>query len=90
MTGGDGGSIVVLTDVSELVEAVESSVVTVTLTQLRPDELGDAMEVPAGAGTGVVIDADGHVLTNAHVVAGALSVIVVGSDGEPRSAQKNA
>ena len=87
MSGGNIGPNVVLTDVSELVEAVESSVVTVTLTQLQPDELGDEMEVPAGAGTGVVIDADGHILTNAHVVAGARSVIVVGPDGEPRTAQ---
>ena len=87
MSDGNAGSNVVLTDVSELVKAVESSVVTVTLTQLQPDELGDAMEVPAGAGTGVVIDEEGHVLTNAHVVAGARSVIVVGPDGEPRSAQ---
>ncbi len=51
MSGGNAGSNVVLTDVS-LVEAVESSVVTVTLRQLQPDELGDAMEVPAGAGLG--------------------------------------
>ena len=83
----DAGFHVVLTDVSELVEAVEPSVVTVTLTQLRLDELGAFAEVPAGAGTGVVIDDNGHVLTNAHVVAGARSVIVVGSDGEPRTAQ---
>ena len=83
----DAGFHVVLTDVSELVEAVEPSVVTVTLTQLRLDELGDVTEVPVGAGTGVVIDDDGHVLTNAHVIAGASSVIVVGPDGEPRAAQ---
>ncbi len=51
MSDGNAGSNVVLTDVS-LVEAVESSVVTVTLRQLQPDELGDAMEVPAGAGLG--------------------------------------
>ena len=51
MSDGNAGSNVVLTDVS-LVEAVESSTVTVTLRQLQPDELGDAMEVPAGAGLG--------------------------------------
>ncbi|MCZ6736920.1 MAG: trypsin-like peptidase domain-containing protein, partial [Actinobacteria bacterium] len=75
------------TDVSELVEAVEASVVTVTLTQLRLDQLGDVTEVPVGVGTGVVIDDDGHILTNAHVVVGARSVIVVGPDGQPRTAQ---
>ncbi len=51
MSDGNAGPNVVLTDVS-LVEAVESSVVTVTLRQLQPDELGDAMEVPVGAGLG--------------------------------------
>ena len=88
-TGGEteAGFHVVLTDVSELVEAVASSVVTVTLTQLRLDELGGVTEIPVGAGTGVVIDDDGHVLTNAHVIAGARSVIVVGPDGKPRTAQ---
>lgn len=83
----DAGFDVVLTDVSELVEAVEASVVTVTLTQLRLDQLGDVTEVPVGVGTGVVIDDDGHILTNAHVVVGARSVIVVGPDGQPRTAQ---
>lgn len=37
MSGGNAGSNVVLTDVSELVDAVESSVVTVTLRQVQPD-----------------------------------------------------
>ncbi len=78
---------VVLTDVSELVKAVQPSVVTITQTQLRLDALGSVAEVPAGAGTGVVIDRQGHVLTNAHVVAGAQSVVVVGHDGAPRRAQ---
>ena len=38
-----------------------------------------------GAGTGVVLDTDGHILTNAHVVAGAESVTVT-VNGEDRSA----
>ena len=49
--------------------------------------MGGVTEIPVGAGTGVVIDDDGHVLTNAHVIAGARSVIVVGPDGKPRTAQ---
>ena len=80
------GLAVTLTDVSELVKAVEASVVTVTQTQLRLDDIQGG-EVPSGTGTGIVIDNEGHVLTNAHVVAGAQSVIVVGFDGSPRNAQ---
>ena len=78
---------VTLTDVSELVKAVESSVVTVTQTQLQLDGLQGGTEVPTGTGTGVVTDNEGHVLTNAHVISGAQNVIVVGSDGVPRDAQ---
>ena len=83
----DRGLDVTLPDVSELVKAVEQSVVTVTQTQLQLDELQRVAEVPTGTGTGVVTDNDGHVLTNAHVVAGAQNVIVVGFDGMPRAAQ---
>ncbi|MFQ5947915.1 MAG: S1C family serine protease, partial [Acidimicrobiia bacterium] len=79
---------VALTDVSELVKATEGKIVTVTQTRLRLDELGQGLtEVPAGTGTGIVIDAQGHILTNAHVVAGALNVIVVGPDGRRRPGQ---
>ena len=81
-SGAQPGLAVTLTDVSELVKAVEASVVTVTQTQLRLDDIQGG-EVPSGTGTGVVIDNEGHVLTNAHVVAGAQSVIVVGFDGSP-------
>lgn len=80
------GLAVTLTDVSELVKAVEASVVTVTQTQLQLDDLGGT-EVPTGTGTGVVVDSNGHILTNAHVVAGAQNVIVVGFDGRSRAAQ---
>jgi S1-C subfamily serine protease len=82
----DPGLVVTLTDVSELVKSVEASVVTVTQTQLQLDDLQET-EVPTGTGTGVVTDNDGHVLTNAHVIAGAQNVIVVGYDGRQRAAQ---
>lgn len=36
---------------------------------------------PIGAGTGIVMTADGYILTNAHVVAGGSSVNVIFSDG---------
>ena len=37
---------------------------------------------PTGVGTGIVLDADGHILTNSHVIEGAESVSVTLHDGE--------
>jgi S1-C subfamily serine protease len=39
-------------------------------------------EVPQGTGSGVIIDAQGHILTNNHVVAGATTINVTLSNGE--------
>lgn len=74
-----------LYDVSELAEMVANGVVSVTQEQVRLDFFGDPSQVPAGAGTGIVID-DGLILTNAHVIEGASSVTVVAPDGRQRQA----
>jgi serine protease Do len=78
--------VVDLYDVSALVEKVSAGVVSVTQSQVRIDPFGNPEEVPAGTGTGIVVD-DGLVLTNAHVIAGAESVVVVGPGGEPIDAE---
>jgi putative serine protease PepD len=57
--------------------AVLPSVVSVEVTGARG----------AGTGSGFVIDADGHILTNAHVVASGGDVRVVYSDGRRESAR---
>ncbi|MDG4824171.1 trypsin-like peptidase domain-containing protein [Asanoa sp. WMMD1127] len=51
--------------------------------------LPGVVSVRAGAagGSGFVIDAQGHVITNNHVVAGATNVSVVGGDGRRRPAE---
>jgi putative serine protease PepD len=51
--------------------------------------LPGVVSVRAGAagGSGFVIDGQGHVITNNHVVAGASSVSVVGGDGRRRAAE---
>lgn len=65
----------------ELFERAGPSVVYITTLTRRVDWFGrTASEVPQGTGTGFVWDADGHVITNAHVVRGAGAVEVVMSD----------
>jgi S1-C subfamily serine protease len=48
-------------------EAASPATVFVTQTQVAIDPLLRAVEVPAGAGTGFVWDAEGHIVTNCHV-----------------------
>lgn len=80
----DGDFEVTLVDVSELVEAVRDGVVTVSQTRLTFDMFRQPVEVPTGTGTGIVVDEEGRILTNFHVVAGADRVFVYAADGEPR------
>lgn len=75
-----------LYDVSDLVKQVRNGVVSVTQERVRLDLFGVPEEVPAGAGTGIVISDDGLVLTNFHVIEGANRVLVTAQDGRPREA----
>jgi S1-C subfamily serine protease len=78
---------VTLYDVSELVKKVRPGVVTVTQTQITIGFFGGTSEQEAGTGTGIVIDDEGRILTNFHVIAGAERVFVIAEDGEPRPAR---
>lgn len=83
-------------DVAEVVEKLKPSVVTIsstTVTQSNSYGYGFGQGNPYGgsatsrsAGTGVIVSADGEVLTNAHVVSGAQSIEVTLSDGTTHSA----
>ncbi|HEX2236067.1 MAG TPA: trypsin-like peptidase domain-containing protein [Actinomycetota bacterium] len=64
-------------DVAEMVEDVLPSVVNVRVTSVGPD-----LAQRQGEGSGVVIDRNGIILTNAHVVQGAVEVTIVTSDGK--------
>jgi len=75
-----------LFDISPLVKKVEGGVVAVTQDQVLTDFYGNPQEVPVGAGTGVVIDDQGHILTNFHVVKGASKITVTSRDGKARPA----
>ncbi len=66
-------------DAAAVVKAVEPSVVTIAV-QITQQQFGRTVTGSA-AGTGIILTADGEVLTNAHVVAGATSITVT-LDGE--------
>jgi S1-C subfamily serine protease len=76
-----------LTDVSDLVKAVSDGVVSVTQDRVTQDLFGTPQEIPAGAGSGIVVNDQGLILTNNHVIEGASDVFVTGHDGTQRQAQ---
>jgi S1-C subfamily serine protease len=65
----------------ELVEKVSPAVVTVINEQQVSDMLGNQQTVQAGAGTGFIIDNEGHIVTNWHVVTQGTSFSVIMADG---------
>lgn len=66
-------------DVPSIIDAVDSSVVSIsTEIQVRQGRFNATAE---SAGTGIVYDDAGHILTNAHVVDGATSIRVTTEDG---------
>jgi S1-C subfamily serine protease len=77
---------VVLNDVSDLVKAVRPGVVSVIESGLSMDMFRQQVETE-GQGTGIVIDAEGRILINYHVICGADAVSVYAEDGRERSAR---
>lgn len=56
-------------DTIELFERAAPSVVYITSVSVRRDFFGrNAVEVPAGTGSGFIWDRDGHIVTNYHVI----------------------
>ena len=64
----------------DLFENTSPSVVYITTITRRQDIFGRGVNVPQGSGTGFVWDAEGHVVTNFHVVQGAVAIRVVMQD----------
>ena len=67
-------------ELSAVIEQVLPSIVNVQTTSVVRDVFGDPSQ-GKGQGSGVVIDKDGIILTNNHVIAGAVSVKVVFNGG---------
>ena len=63
---------------TQVVEQIGPAVVTV-INEQTPE--GETDAVPTGSGSGFILDEDGHVVTNQHVVEGGVQFIVVLEDG---------
>jgi 2-alkenal reductase len=64
---------------TQVVEQVGPAVVTVINEQIAD---GETDAVPTGSGSGFILDEDGHVVTNQHVVEGGVEFLVVLEDGK--------
>ncbi|MDO8749637.1 MAG: trypsin-like peptidase domain-containing protein [Dehalococcoidia bacterium] len=72
--------------VSALYEKVSPSVVEITVVQAATSRFGSG-PVVRGQGSGFLVDAEGRILTNYHVVQGATQIRVILSDGRTLDAQ---
>lgn len=77
----DGNQVITVeeADLEKMVKKVSSSVVSIVTTQTSGR--GYYAQNLEGAGTGIIISADGYVLTNRHVIRGVNSAQIVTSDG---------
>ncbi len=66
---------------SDVAEAAGASVVSIATETLSEGGFGMGGGIVPGAGSGVVISADGHILTNHHVIENAQSMSVTLADG---------
>jgi S1-C subfamily serine protease len=73
--------------VADVAEQANPAVVTITNYQSQSNPFtGESNTVPYGVGSGYIIDAEGHVVTNRHVVAGGTAFDVQFFDGTTVSA----
>lgn len=70
---------------AEIVGAITPSVARVSTELVGAGAFGGPLP-PSGAGTGIVLDEDGHILTNSHVIEGAETISVVLHDGASHDA----
>jgi S1-C subfamily serine protease len=67
--------------IRQVTEQVKPAVVQITNEQVQVDQFNQPFTVPAGVGSGIIYDNQGHVLTNNHVVEGAQKLLVSLPDG---------
>ncbi len=84
-TGNTGQS--TITDVSDVAKKCGPSVVEITTESVSSGNDFFGQYVQQGAGSGVIIDENGYIVTNNHVIEGASSIIVRTNDGSEYPAQ---
>jgi serine protease Do len=67
--------------VAQVAQTVKPAVVQITNEQTQLGQFNQPYTVPAGVGSGVIYDSQGHIITNNHVVAGAQKLLVTLPDG---------
>lgn len=80
-TAAAGGSGDLATAVHDVAQKVRPAVVQITNEQVSIDQFGTSQSVPAGVGSGVIFDQQGHILTNDHVIEGAQKLLATLPDG---------
>jgi serine protease Do len=67
--------------IRQVAQQVKPAVVQITNEQVQLDQSNQPFTVPAGVGSGVIYDNQGHILTNNHVIEGAQNLSVALPDG---------
>lgn len=76
-----GGQPLLTTAIRDVTQKVKPAVVQITNQQVQFDQSNQAFTVPAGVGSGVIYNNQGHILTNNHVIEGAQQLLVSLPDG---------
>lgn len=87
---GGPSSVVRVQEVSSAVDAVNKAgpaVVTVITTLQQSTGLRTTPLEPTASGSGIILDKDGHILTNNHVIEGQKKIIVIFANGEQAEAK---
>jgi serine protease Do len=84
---GSGSTSVQTVDLTSVIAAAQKSVVTITADGMSGNDLSPFGAPTGGIGSGVIITANGYILTNRHVVEGAQTLSVELQDGKSYPAQ---
>lgn len=82
--GSTDGEALAATDVAA---AISPTVVSIATEQIQYNQFWYGVQVSSGAGSGVIISEDGYILTCAHVVSDADSIMVMDYEGNEYTAQ---
>ncbi|HEX5692981.1 MAG TPA: trypsin-like peptidase domain-containing protein [Roseiflexaceae bacterium] len=77
LAAGTGASLADFsTEIRAVAQEAKPAVVQITNEQVQLDQYNQAYNVPAGVGSGIIYDDQGHILTNDHVIEGAQQLSV--------------